>query len=498
MTDKLKKTLFWFVILQPFLDLDFLYRGKMATILPFTIPTIVRILGVLALAVLFAATRPKIKAWIWIYAGALVLYGGIHLWHMTSFKGIAGATYGYSTFGELFYLFRMVLPLVLIYITQTVADEDLILRGLAIVSGLFSGTIVISNLFAVSLKSYETGTISGNIFTWFMGPLYGYSHSASKGFFYFTNTLSAILLMLAPIVFYLLIKKFSWKTALLALSQTLAMLEVGTKVALYGLLASLVVMLVLWLVHVWLLKNESFSWRPLVAMVVMLGIFAICYKVSPAVQRYEYEIYWAKSHDSSIARENALLARGLKKYQNSPAKLAAFEKDFLAKYYKKYALNKKFISKSYPYEKDPQFWIDMLNKPASYRLANRKVEQAMLDRVVEYNDSPLDKWLGIGYMRETNIFNLERDFVAQRYSLGIVGAVLYLVAYPAVIVCGGMAWLLRRERRTFYLSSLLFASCLILGASYMSGNVLDFPTSNLLLAFVDGGILAYIKKKVKR
>ena len=69
MTDKLKKTLFWFIILQPFLDLDFLYRGKMATILPFTIPTIVRILGVLALAVLFAATRPKIKAWIWIYAG---------------------------------------------------------------------------------------------------------------------------------------------------------------------------------------------------------------------------------------------------------------------------------------------------------------------------------------------------------------------------------------------------------------------------------------------
>ncbi len=137
----------------------------------------------------------------------------------------------------------------------------------------------------------------------------------------------------------------------------------------------------------------------------------------------------------------------------------------------------------------------MLNKPASYRLANRKVEQAMLDRVVEYNDSPLDKWLGIGYMRETNIFNLERDFVAQRYSLGIVGTVLYLVAYPAVIVCGGMAWLRRRERRTFYLSSLLFASCLILGASYMSGNVLDFPTSNLLLAFVDGGILAYIKKK---
>ncbi|MFZ2332184.1 MAG: O-antigen ligase family protein, partial [Lactobacillus delbrueckii] len=52
--------------------------------------------------------------------------------------------------------------------------------------------------------------------------------------------------------------------------------------------------------------------------------------------------------------------------------------------------------------------------------------------------------------------------------------------------------------RTFYLTSLLIASALLLGASYMSGNVLDFPTSNLLLAFLDGGLLAYIKEEKGR
>ncbi|MCB6946192.1 hypothetical protein LI000_17145, partial [[Eubacterium] rectale] len=78
----------------------------------------------------------------------------------------------------------------------------------------------------------------------------------------------------------------------------------------------------------------------------------------PAVQRYKYEIYWANSHDSKIDQENALLKAGLAKYKNDPDKLKEFEKDFLAKYYQKYALNKRFITKSYPYKYDPQFWID--------------------------------------------------------------------------------------------------------------------------------------------
>ena len=170
----------------------------------------------------------------------------------------------------------------------------------------------------------------------------------------------------------------------------------------------------------------------------------------------------------------------------------------MAKYYQKYALNKRFITKSYPYKYDPQFWIDLLKEPASVRLANRKVEEAMLKQVVKYDNDPLDKWLGIGYMRQTNIFNLERDFTAQYYSLGIIGAFLYLAFYPAIILYGAFEWLKEKACRTFYLTSLLIAGTLLLGASYMSGNVLDFPTSNLLLAFLDGGLLAYIKEEKSR
>ncbi|GHV98430.1 hypothetical protein lacNasYZ03_13130 [Lactobacillus nasalidis] len=500
MKEKTKRLLYWFIILQPFLDLDFFYRGRLATILPFTIPTIIRIAGVVALAGLLIWGQKKLPpAWVWAYLALLVLYGIAHLWHMQTFRSISPNDYGYSNFGEIFYLFRMLLPLALIWVTKSLEiSQDFLLKAFSWVSGLFTGTIVLSNLFVISLKSYETGVISGNIFTWFMGPLYGYSHSASKGFFYFTNTLSAILLMLAPIVFYLLLEHFSWKSGLLALSQTLAMLEVGTKVALYGLIGSLAISLLAWLVHSFLLKNSTFSKPALITLLALAGVTAACYPVSPAVQRYKYEIYWAKSHDAKIDKENAILKAGLSKYKNDPAKLKEFEQDFLAKYYKKYALNKRFITKSYPYKYDPQFWIDLLKQPASVRLANRQVELAMLKQVVKYDNNPLDKWLGIGYMRQTNIFNLERDFTAQYYSLGIIGALLYLICYPAIILYGAFEWLKEKACRTFYLTSLLLASALILGASYMSGNVLDFPTSNLLLAFLDGGILAYVKGSRKQ
>lgn len=504
MNENARKLLCGFVLIQPFLDFDFFYEGRLATALPFTIPTILRIIGVLALLGLYLAnadhrSRLKRQYWLWAYLAVLTVYCLLHLWHAKTFKSINPSGYGYSLFGEIFYLFRMAMPLILIYLTQGLEiSKELFLKVCYWVSLTFSGIIVLSNLFVVSLKSYEHGVISGNIFTWFMGPLYGYSHSASKGFFYFTNTLSAILLMLAPVVFYLLLERFSWKTGLLALSQTLAMLEVGTKVALYGLAGTLAVSLIAWLVHLLCLKNVKFSKGDLVTLLALAGITGVCWPVSPAVQRYKYEIYWAQSHDSKIGQENALLKAGLAKYKKDPDKLQEFEKDFLAKYYQKYALNKRFITKSYPYKYDPQFWIDLLKEPASVRLANRKVEEAMLKQVVKYDNDPLDKWLGIGYMRQTNIFNLERDFTAQYYSLGLVGAFLYLAFYPAIILYGAFEWLKEKACRTFYLTTLLIASALLLGASYMSGNVLDFPTSNLLLAFLDGGLLAYIKEEKSR
>ena len=66
MKEKTKILLYWFILLQPFLDLDFFYRGKLATILPFTIPTIIRIAGVIVLVGLLVWGQKQLPpAWLW-------------------------------------------------------------------------------------------------------------------------------------------------------------------------------------------------------------------------------------------------------------------------------------------------------------------------------------------------------------------------------------------------------------------------------------------------
>ena len=46
----------------------------------------------------------------------------------------------------------------------------------------------------------------------------------------------------------------------------------------------------------------------------------------------------------------------------------------------------------------------------------------------------MDDWFGIGYTRTSNIYNLEKDFVYQYYSVGIVGVVLLLGPYIGILL----------------------------------------------------------------
>ncbi|MCT6903648.1 MAG: O-antigen ligase family protein, partial [Lactobacillus sp.] len=218
MKEKARTVLFWFILIQPFLDLYWFYHGTLAKILPFTLPTIIRILAVFTLICLYFSAknswqRLSRQKWLLIYIVLLILYSGLHLVHVQHFNSVSPNGYGYTPTGEIFYLIRMVLPLIVLYLTNELGFKEKQLQHVIEgISGLFSGTIVLSNLFIISLKSYETGTISANIFEWFFNPNIGYSHMASKGFFNFTNMISAVLFMLLPLMLYYLFTSFNWLT----------------------------------------------------------------------------------------------------------------------------------------------------------------------------------------------------------------------------------------------------------------------------------------------
>ena len=136
-----------------------------------------------------------------------------------------------------------------------------------------------------------------------------------------------------------------------------------------------------------------------------------------------------------------------------------------------------------------------MNEPGQSRMENRHIEKAMLNQVVKTNNNKLDKLFGISYIRENNIFNLERDFTAQIYSLGWLGMLLYVGPYLAVLIYGAYRWLRYKAARTYLVSSLLLASCFILLAAFSSGNVVDFLTASFILAFIEGNLLVQVRKK---
>lgn len=494
MKEKTRTALFWFILIQPFLDLYWLYNGKLATILPFTLPTIIRILAVGILIGMFFSKKDcwqklNKQKWLIAYLFLLVVYSIFHLLHVRHFNSVNPNDYNYSTISEIFYLIRMFLPLSVIYFTRelefTQEDFKKVIMGL---SGLFSFTIVISNLFLISLRSYGDGFISANVFEWFFNQNIGYSHIASKGFFNFANMVSAILFMLLPLMLYFMFKEFNWKVVTLNAVQALAMLEIGTKVAAIGLIAGIIITLLIYFIHRFLIKNVHKNTQAvLAALIIEIASLAIL-PFSPAIQRYNYEIYLAHQSDHELKDETKELEAGLKKYPQGK-KRQEFLRTFIKENYHSYALNEKFVTKSYPYQYDPEFWLSIMKQSGETRMQNRYLERAMLDKVVATNNNKLDKFMGISYTRETNIFNLERDFTSQIYSLGWFGMILFIGPYVAILAYGILKWILNKNKRTYLITSILTAMVFMLAAAFSSGNVMDFLTASFILAFVSGFLL---------
>jgi hypothetical protein len=504
---KLKSALFWFILIQPFLDIYWLYKPPLDTLFKFSIPTILRIVGILVLVCLYFSQKRSWQLlreqwWLIAYLVVLALYSVAHLWSVAHFKGLDPTSYGYSTASELFYLIRMAIPITILYITRY-SDFDSRWFQWAIqgTSALYSFTIVLTNLFTISLTSYHSFAakrIHANIFAWFGNHHYPFYQLASKGFFFKANTTSAILFMLLPLMLYFMQKKLDWINVLLVAVQALAMLMLGTKVGVFGLVVDLLVFLVAYLVHGLGLKNVKLKKGVFITLLCLgLGAGAII-PHTPTLQRNTFETSVAENRSKRGGQKhlNSKLKQGLKKY--SGKKEAAFLKKFIRKHYRVYSLKSGFVFKSYSYKYDPYFWLRVMKMPASERMNYRHMEILMLNQVRANNHNSLDKWLGISYIRENNIFPLERDFLAQAYSLGIIGMILFLGWYVWALIYALWAWFKYKACRQFKNSNLLIASGFILATAFYSGNVLDYLTASILIGFIMGYMLNLISKQKRK
>lgn len=498
---KLKPVLYWFILIQPFLDIYYLYQPPISTFLKFSPATIIRIVMVMIISVGFLYEQRHQRATRWLiggYIGLLGLYFIGHQYTAMQFHSLVAGNFNYSLFGEIFYMIRMVLPLIIMLISyRTTFTENEIEKLVSWLVGLISGSIVITNFLKIGLASYTNQRITGSIVDWFAGAQSGsYFQLASKGFFNFANSTAAIETLLFPILLYFLIKHFNAKNIILVIVQLLAMFMLGTKVATLGSMLVIAAMLLLYLFFTFIKREQIFNYQLLIFFAGLILGSAILYHYSPAVNRTNFDAQIQQERDGDKdkvqAREDELKKEERKHDKSKDSPLVRY----IGENFEKFSINGRFIEVSYPYYDDPQFWSEVMKWPIEKRISFRTLEIAMLNRVKSINNNPLDNYFGITYTRMNNIFNLERDFLSQYYSMGIFGVMLFVLPYLLMLLVAG--YLMLRHFKTLMTmrnASFALGIVMILGVSIYSGNVMDFLTATFILAFFEGQLVQKLVKQ---
>ena len=494
LTNKIKYyLLILFVVVQPILDIHYLYTEEVVKAVGFSPSTIIRMIIIGVLFILTILTLRDRKVWIFIglYFTLVGIYTIFHILNARDFYTLVPNDLGYSVVGELFYIIRMLIPMVVIFVTMTtdISKKDYE-KAIKIILLLISLSIIISNIFKFSLTSYGKDIISGNIFDWFNNGYskYNYLELASRGPFNSANQLSALLCLLLPTMFgiYTYDKKIS--NLLTILLTILSMIMIGTKVALYGAIIVVIVYIIMILVAK-LLKQDILIDKKILALVgLSILILSVLYAKSPSINREVVESgYKYNTEKEEVKKEVKKEVKEEVKEESKSKHIS--KKQGMIQYVEDHFIEAKikydFITQCYPYQYDPEFWIEIMELPVNQRTDYRLLELKMHQRVMDINNNPNDKWLGISFTRTEHLFTLERDFIYQYYSLGLIGVILFLGPY-VLITLGCLLRIILNLRKKFNVKHAMtcFGMLFILAVSVYSGNIMDALTITIILAFI--------------
>lgn len=470
--------------IQPILELVWLNNGTIGEIAGFTIPTLIRfgLLGITGVLSFFVIQFNKRYIWLVIYAVIVSFYGILHHIFCLDFYSYVPGNFGYDFFQEIFYLIRLAAPVAMIYFVYNSKIKEMLFERLIIwISFFSSGLVVITNVVKISLGSYSDKTILGNIFDWFLNKgQYAFSDLASKGFFYW-SIYSTVLVLVYPYLIYLYFtKKKKYYLGLIAL-QGIALYMFGTKATTFSVIIELIIMLMVYLVCTFIKKDDKFCIRLITPYLLVVLIAILVYPYTPAVSRSSFDSDYKKELDEKYDQEEE--AEKFNSFKDA--------EEYIAKNYPYFSINEEFILNSYSYKYDVEFWEDLLNELGpSERMQNRIVEQMMLERVKEINDDPMDTYFGLGYSRTSHIYNLERDFIYQYYSLGLIGTIVFLGPYVGILVLIILIMLIKfKDRATVQNCAIVLGCGLTLFLAYYSGNVVDNLGITIMLGAMQGYLL---------
>ena len=473
------------ILVEPILDLMWFNNGIIPEIFGFTLPTLVRmgliaVLGVLSFRVI---EFNKKYLFLLVYVTLIIIYFAGHQYNCMNFQSLVPGNFNYSMWAEMLYVVRMCIPIAVIYFTYNCKiSETIFEKCIVAVSVFMSASVVITNILKIAYGSYTSKRIEGNIFDWFLnGDHFVSNQLASKGFFYSSIT-STVMVLLYPYLLNIYMKKRKARYLVIALLQGIALIMFGTKATSFSAIIVSVLMFLMYLFIGIVKRDFKINKYVCMGVLVIIACNMLLFKVSPSYSKMQFDNEYSKEIDEE---------KDAKEYQLSEDNKEEII-EFFAENYHYVSIKEDFLTDSYPYKYDPLFWYEFCDKNVpSQRMQNRIVEEEMLKRVKEINANQEDDWFGIGYSRTSNIYNLEKDFIYQFYSMGSLGVLLLLGPYILIIllIMGLMLWKYKR-RFTLFNCSLILGLGLVCCLSYYSGNVME----NLGITIVMGFVMGYLLK----
>lgn len=454
----IKNFLIIFLIVQPIFDLKLFYGS---------ISTLIRVFFVvLFFMYYFSSSKNKKKYFLLIYPSLILIYFIFHHLNALNFTSVVPGNFDYSIFQEALYFVKMICPYLLIYslLKADISKKEInfILKSLVLEISLI---IIISNLFIFSYGTYSDTKIKANFLEWFNpNSSYTYKDLSSKGLFEVANQISATLLMFLPFIVLLTIENKENKLNLFTLfCNILALLLLGTKVAVFGIL---IVFCYTSLGFIILKKQlkKSFVLLPFVIFYICLLPFNPTFSrisENKAVVEASTKVPAVQNTENTFTSSEGLHVQESKE-------------DYVLKNYAQNNINENFILNRYPYQYDVDFWYDILTSDNPLKSDYRFLEEAMVKRIISINNNKLDYLLGITYTRVQNIFNIEKDFVMQYYSLGIIGLILVFGPYFIILLYWTIKMLVNKLKVLNIFNSISFITiCMVFFVSYYSGNLLN-------------------------
>lgn len=453
-----KRILLLFLCIYPFFSLKPFYNHI------FTLIQII-VIGLFFLwnLLIYKDSRNKFK-FLFIYLIILIIYGILHHMNALNFHSLVPGDFNYNYLDEIQHLIKMSIPIFfifLLYFSKFKKEDYLKVIKTWII--IICGIIIITNICKISLSSYNNEVIKGSIFNWFSRN-YIYDELASKGFFMYANQIACLLVTLIPVsLFYYLEKKLNI-LYLIALLTTLLML--GTRVSNLGSILVFIALILAYIIHHGI-KKEKIKWKKLIPCGIIIIIYCAILPFSPTISRYEIYDY--------------LMPKNISGLLASTTTSSISDIEYIKNHYEEKLINENFILNSYPYEYDPDFWMEILNEPVGNRADYRYLEIKMVSRVVEINNNKWDILFGITNDRIQNIFNIERDYILQYFAFGIIGCILFLGVYLFLLIRS-----LKNLIKNFSYYNVCVTSSIILFLfiAYLSGNILGQISCFIPLLFI--------------